>query len=91
MVEIQGARDGDDKEAETMRTLWVPGVNALGAHGRWNYKEFKDVWTIASEFAAKVEAWLDRVGGIWREADKRKPELGHGYKGHDAMARCRSA
>jgi type III restriction enzyme len=64
VVEIKGARDEDDKDkAETMRTLWVPGVNALGEHGRWGFAEFTDVWTIATEFAAKVEAWLDGVTG----------------------------
>jgi type III restriction enzyme len=62
VVEIKGARDEDDKDkAETMRTLWVPGVNALSEHGRWGFAEFTDVWTIATEFAAKVEAWLDVV------------------------------
>ncbi|MFG1319223.1 BPTD_3080 family restriction endonuclease [Xanthobacter autotrophicus] len=62
VVEIKGARDEDDKDkAETMRTLWVPGVNNLGGLGRWAYAEFKDVWTIRTEFAAKVEAWLDQV------------------------------
>lgn len=60
VVEIKGARDEDDKDkAETMRTLWVPGVNNLGSHGRWAFAEFKDVWTIPTEFAAKIEAWLD--------------------------------
>ena len=60
VVEIKGARDEDDKDkAETMRTLWVPGVNALGEHGRWDFAEFKDVWTIATEFSGKIEAWLD--------------------------------
>ena len=63
VVEIKGARDEDDKDkAETMRTLWVPGVNALGEQGRWDYAEFTDVWTISTEFAAKVEAWLDGIG-----------------------------
>lgn len=65
VVEIKGARDEDDKDkAETMRTLWVPGVNNLGGLGRWDYAEFRDVWTIRTEFAAKVEAWLD---GLTRE------------------------
>ena len=60
IVEIKGARDEDDKDkAETMKTLWVPGVNNLGTQGRWAFAEFTDVWTIATEFAAKVEAWLD--------------------------------
>ncbi|QTL03948.1 DEAD/DEAH box helicase family protein [Aquabacter sp. L1I39] len=62
VVEIKGARDEADKDkAETMRTLWVPGVNRLGFLGRWDYAEFRDVWTIRTEFAAKVEAWLDEV------------------------------
>ena len=62
VVEIKGARDEDDKDkAETMRTFWVPGVNALGAFGCWGFAEFTDVWTIATEFAAKVETWLDRM------------------------------
>lgn len=64
VVEIKGARDEDDKaKAETMRTLWVPGVNNLGTMGRWAFAEFTDVWTIRTEFAAKVEAWLDGVAG----------------------------
>lgn len=63
VVEIKGKREEDDKDkAETMRTLWVLGVNALGEHGRWGFAEFSDVWMIATEFAAKVEAWLDEVG-----------------------------
>ena len=63
VVEIKGARDDDDKvKAETMRAYWIPGVNNLGTHGRWAFAEFTDVWTIATEFAAKVEAWLDGLG-----------------------------
>jgi type III restriction enzyme len=62
VVEIKGARDEDDKDkAETMRTLWVPGVNNIGTLGRWAFAEFTDVWTIRTEFAAKIEAWLDGV------------------------------
>ncbi|WNO53165.1 BPTD_3080 family restriction endonuclease [Stakelama saccharophila] len=64
VVEIKGERDEADKaKAETMRAYWVPGVNNLGTHGRWAFAEFKDVWTIKTEFAAKVEAWLDELGG----------------------------
>jgi type III restriction enzyme len=65
VVEIKGARDEDDKDkAETMATLWVPGVNNLGTHGRWAFAEFTDVWTIRTEFAAKIAAWLDGVTGV---------------------------
>ena len=63
VVEIKGNRDEDDKDkAETMRTLWVPGVNALGDYGRWAFAEFTDVWTISSEFAALVEEWMGDIG-----------------------------
>ena len=30
--------------------------------GRWAFAEFTDVWTIESEFAGKVTAWLDGMG-----------------------------
>ncbi len=64
VVEIKGERDEDDKDkADTMHALWVPGVNALGTQGRWAFAEFTDVWTISSEFAAKVKAWLDALVG----------------------------
>ena len=26
------------------RALWVPGVNALGAFGRWDFLEIRDPW-----------------------------------------------
>lgn len=63
VFEVKGARDEDDKDkAETMRTLWVPGVNNIGTLGRLGFVEFKDVWTIRTDFAAKIETWLDQVG-----------------------------
>jgi type III restriction enzyme len=65
VVEIKGYRDEDAREkAQTMETLWVPGVNALGTFGRWAFAEFTDRWTIESEFRDKIEAWMDaRVEG----------------------------
>ena len=33
-----------------MRTQWVPGVNNLGAWGRWAFAEFKDVYEISESF-----------------------------------------
>jgi len=67
VVEIKGKKDEDDKDkAETMRTLWVPGVNNLGTQGRWAFAQFEDKWTIKTEFGATVRAWLDRMvaGGV---------------------------
>jgi type III restriction enzyme len=43
VLEVKGLRDESDKaKAQTTRELWVPGVNALGAFGRWNFAEFRD-------------------------------------------------
>jgi type III restriction enzyme len=55
VVEIKGYRGEDAKDkASTMRTYWVPGVNHLGAHGRWAFAEFRDVYEIESDFGEKV-------------------------------------
>ena len=57
VVEIKGYRREDAKEKKaTMETYWVPGVNHVGAYGRWAFAEFCDVYEIESDFAAKVEA-----------------------------------
>ena len=53
VLETKGYRGGDAQlKAETMRTLWVPGVNNLGTFGRWRFEEFTDVFEIEAEFAA---------------------------------------
>tara|TARA_R100001143_G_scaffold62974_1_gene67924 strand:+ start:9080 stop:12154 length:3075 start_codon:yes stop_codon:yes gene_type:complete len=57
IVEIKGYRGEDAKEKKsTMDTYWVPGVNQLGAYGRWAFAEFTDVFQMQDDFAAKVEA-----------------------------------
>ena len=51
IVETKGYRKGDAQvKAETMRTLWVPGVNNLGQYGRWAFAEFTDVFEIEARF-----------------------------------------
>jgi len=51
IVETKGYRKGDAQlKAETMRTLWVPGVNNLGQYGRWAFIEFTDVFEISPAF-----------------------------------------
>ena len=59
VVEIKGFRGEDAKDKKgTMDTYWVPGVNGLGAYGRWEFAEFTDVYDMEDEF--------DRVvGGRW--------------------------
>ena len=33
-----------------MDTYWVPGVNNLGAYGRWAFAELTDVYTMEEDF-----------------------------------------
>ncbi len=40
VVEVKGARDDKDAaKADTMRTRWLPGVNAARRFGRWDFLE----------------------------------------------------
>ena len=56
VLETKGYRKGDAQlKAETMKTLWVPGVNNLGTFGHWQFAEFTDVFEIESAFAKLVE------------------------------------
>ena len=66
VVEIKGYRgeDAKDKKA-TMDAYWVPGVNNLGAYGRWAFAEFTDVYAMQVDFAAEVES---RLGAIIERA-----------------------
>jgi type III restriction enzyme len=51
VVEIKGYRREDAKEKKaTMETYWAPGVNHLGAYGRWTFAEFTDVYDIQNHF-----------------------------------------
>ena len=55
VVEIKGEKDATTQiKAETMRTLWVPGVNNLKSHGRWDFVEFSDVFAIEEEFGKLI-------------------------------------
>jgi type III restriction enzyme len=66
VVEIKGYRGEDAKEKKaTMDTYWVPGVNHLGTFGRWAFAELRDVYTIESDFAAKVrKSFSDLIDGV---------------------------
>ncbi len=66
VVEIKGYRWEDAKaKKETMDVFWVPGINRLGAYGRWAFMELREVYLIDSEFKAKVEA---AFGGMIEKA-----------------------
>jgi type III restriction enzyme len=54
VLEVKGFRGENAKaKAETMKTYWVPGVNALGEFGRWGFAEFCD-WAVMDEDFAKL-------------------------------------
>ena len=56
ILETKGYRGGDAQvKAETMRTLWVPGVNNLGTLGRWHFAEFTDVFEIEAAFGRLMD------------------------------------
>ena len=56
VVEIKGYRRGDAQlKANVMHQRWVPGVNRLGAYGRWAFAEFFHVFKIEAEFARLLE------------------------------------
>ena len=51
VIEVKGYRGEDAKDKKpTMETLWVPGVNRLGAYGRWAFAELRDVYTMREGF-----------------------------------------
>jgi type III restriction enzyme len=56
ILETKGFRGGDAQlKAETMKGLWVPGINNLGAQGRWAFAEFTEPFTIPAAFDRLVE------------------------------------
>ena len=62
VVEIKGYRREDAKEKElTMDSYSVPGVNHLGAYGRWAFAEFTEVYQIEADFEARVESQFDEL------------------------------
>ncbi len=62
VVEIKGYRGEDAKvKAETMRAYWVPGVNRLGTHGRWDFVEFRSVYEIQADFDKLIAGFLAPV------------------------------
>jgi type III restriction enzyme len=56
IVEIKGFRRGDAQlKAESMRRLWVPGVNNLTRFGRWTFAEFTAVFEIEARFDELID------------------------------------
>lgn len=63
ILETKGYRGKDAQmKAETMKTLWVPGVNNLGSFGRWAFAEFTEVYTIEEKLDALITQFIDQSG-----------------------------
>ena len=57
VLEVKGSRDGAAQlKAETMRIRWVPGVNAVGGWGRWDFAELRSVHAMEEDFQALVDS-----------------------------------
>ena len=55
VVEIKGYRGEDAKDKKnTMDAYWVPGVNNLGAYGRWAFAELTDVYHLEKDLEAAL-------------------------------------
>ena len=57
-----------------MDTQWIPGVNNLGAFGRWSFAEFTDVYDMQLDFEQKVEGYfnemIERVAGAATKSEE---------------------
>jgi type III restriction enzyme len=61
VLEVKGYRKGDAQlKAETMKTLWVPGVNNLNTFGRWAFDEFTAVFEIEDALAKLIDQIIQR-------------------------------
>jgi type III restriction enzyme len=57
IVEVKGARDDQDAaKSDTMRTRWLPGVNAARRFGRWDFIECRNPYAFVSEVRAFLAA-----------------------------------
>ncbi len=70
VVEVKGYRGEDAKDKKTtMDTYWVPGVNNLGAYGRWAFAELTDVYAMEEDFEDALEAQFHAL--VERAAPRR--------------------
>ena len=62
MVEIKGFRSEDAKDKKlAMESLWVPAVNNLGTFGRWAFAEFRDIFSMGSDFNSVIRNRFDHL------------------------------
>ncbi len=59
VLEVKGYRNDDAKmKAQTMKELWVPGVNNLGRFGRWAFAEFIEVFGMENAFKELIDKFV---------------------------------
>ena len=93
VVEVKGFRGEDAKaKKEAMDTYWVPGVNALGCHGRWAFHELRDPFQMQDDFDASIQGSLDEVAAESQanQAARRLAELGGSRPDAEYIPRRRS-
>ncbi|WP_306250703.1 BPTD_3080 family restriction endonuclease [Parvularcula sp. IMCC14364] len=62
IMEVKGLRDEKAvQKAETMKKLWVPGVNNHGGYGRWAFTEFRGVFEMEQEFAKLIDGYVTQT------------------------------
>ncbi|MBB4199720.1 restriction endonuclease [Rhodoblastus sphagnicola] len=62
ICEVKGYRGGDAQlKAETMKNLWVPGVNNLDAFGRWDFVELRDAFGFQDAFDKLIDSYVKKV------------------------------
>jgi len=62
IIEVTGqARPDKVERVATAREQWVPGVNALGRHGRWDFIEITDPWNAETAIHAHLVSRLELV------------------------------
>jgi type III restriction enzyme len=60
VIEVTGqARPDKVERVATARERWVPGVNALGRYGRWDFIEIDDPWNAENAIRAHLASRLE--------------------------------
>jgi type III restriction enzyme len=59
IVEVKGFRGLDAQiKAQTMETMWVPGVNNLKTYGRWAFTELRDAFAMEEEYEKLIASFV---------------------------------
>ena len=77
IIEIKGYRGEDVREKNNaMEAYWLPGVNALGQYGHWDFAEFNSVYEIESNLHRLIDSYRERGYGGAVNMDRRPAGTG---------------